>query len=81
MKTGTLLLVLSSLLTGCAHYYSGGTETTTETTTGYGSSSYTYPGPYTSSEMDNLGYGPGVGSFQKPNGQPRFPGRGIDAAW
>ena len=83
MKMATLAFALFFLITGCAHYQSGGSGDMSDTTTGYGSSGTKVYDYRTSSDMDDLGYynNQGPGTLQKPNGQPRFPGRSIDSGW
>jgi hypothetical protein len=67
-------IALSSLLAGCAHY-SGGTGSSSDVSTGSGSS--VNDRPHVVNDMDDLGYTP-TDNLQRANGQPRFPGHSID---
>jgi hypothetical protein len=69
-----LFLLLSSvlLLVGCAHYRdTGGTSTPYDTEQGVGSRDYPV------NDLNDLGSRPDIDN-QRPDGQHRVPGRGVD---
>ena len=69
-----LALASASLFVGCAHRtYYGGTGSGSDTISGSSSQDR----PRIISDMDDLGYASPYNN-QKPNGQPRVPGRSVD---
>jgi PBP1b-binding outer membrane lipoprotein LpoB len=74
MKSLSLISLAGLLLAGCSTYH-GGTGSSTETTTGSGTSPQYNR---TVNDMDDLGYNGESYKNMKPNGQPRVPGHAVD---